>query len=193
MPNQYKCVVISGLPGAGKTTVSNELAKRLGWFRYSTGEFWKAAWRAKHPDGKVTFEEFWRSTTLQDNIEANNAMVEMARKGNVVIDCRFPAVFDSSTCLLVYLDASLETRAARMLANGRYKESLEEVKTILNSREEDEVLAGNSIQPGYDFRKPSNYHLCINSDMLSIEAEIEIIMRIVAPDNNKMPTSNSTL
>jgi cytidylate kinase len=182
MHDKYKCVVISGPPGAGKTTVSNELAKRLGWFRYSTGALWRERWHHKYPDEEVTFEDFWSKTTLQDNIEANEAMMEMSRKGKVVIDCRYVTAFDKKECLLVFLDADIETRAARLVENGRYKEWIEKVKDILNKREEDEVRMGKLVWPGYDFRNRLDYHLCINSELLSIEEEIGVIMELVVPE-----------
>lgn len=39
MKTPYRNITISGLPGAGSTTLGKELAEKMGWNRYSGGDF----------------------------------------------------------------------------------------------------------------------------------------------------------
>jgi len=59
-----------------------------------------------------------------------------------------------------------------------------EIKEILYRREADEVAASKRLF-GYDYRDSANYHLVLNTALVSQEEEIAIIKTLVSPENNR--------
>jgi cytidylate kinase len=177
-------VVISGLPGSGKSTLSKELANVLGWKRHSVGGYWRAKFKEEHPNGDVTFEEFWKGTSLEDNARADRELKGIAAEGNVVIDCRFTHKMDPYASLLVFLEATADVRAERLRKLGTYGDkTANEIKDILKARQEDELnMAKRLYGEDYDFRMPINYHVCINTGTLSVEQEIDIVLTFMQMD-----------
>ena len=179
----YNAIILSGLPGSGKTTLIESLMKLYSWPKYSIGEMYREKWREKHPDGKVSFEEYWRGVSKEENAEVNRAAKEIFVKGNVIGDTRYSIYCkEHKNNLLVFVTAGLQTRAERALKdNDKYKgKSVDDVRRILVQREYDEMSVGNDLFR-YDYRDSSNYHITLNSGMLSVEDEVYLITRMVLP------------
>ena len=83
--------------------------------------------------------------------------------------------------LLVFLVADLKTRAKRGVGLPKYNgSSQEEIKDILYRREADEVAASEGLFK-YDYRAAANYHLVLNTVMLSQDEEIAIVESLMGP------------
>ncbi len=159
----YKSVVISHLPKSGGSTLADMLAAESGWEKHAIGDLWRARWRQEHPNGIPTFEEYWRSTSREENIQVNLDAAEIARKGNVIIDTRYPVGYDD-TVLKIHLTASLDVRASR--AKSSYPGlSHRDIRLLLKQREEDEVRVGQDLF-GIDYREHRHYSMIFSTDSL---------------------------
>ncbi|MFA6376382.1 MAG: cytidylate kinase family protein [Candidatus Paceibacterota bacterium] len=172
---KYQSIVFSGLPGAGKSTLVEKLRKMYGWPVLAVGDLWRDKWAKLYPDKSVSFEEFWRTTSTDDNRQINVDFRESVLKNKLIGDSRYSIYLRDLPILLVFLTADLDTRARRGLGLAKYNShSEEEIKKILYQREADEVAAGKRLY-NYDYRDSRNYHLVFNTGMLTQEEEIAIV------------------
>lgn len=172
---KYQSIVISGLPGAGKSTLVEKLGKIYGWPVLAVGDLWRAKWPKLYPNKEIPFEEYWRTTSTEDNFQINNDFRETILKQKLIGDSRYSIYLRDLAVLLVFLNAHLDARARRGVGLAKYNHhSEEEIKKILYDREADELAAGKRLY-AYDYRDNRNYHLTLNTGMLSQEEEITII------------------
>lgn len=172
---KYQSIVISGLAGAGKTTLAKKLSGIYGWPVNSIGDLWRARWRQLYPNQETSFEEYWRTTASKDNLQVNIDFRDLAIKQNLIGDSRYTIYLRDMPVLLVFLSASIDVRAQRAFGLEKYKgKSVDEIKKILCQREVDEAATSKRLY-NYDFRESSYYHVSINTGMLSQEEEIAII------------------
>jgi len=108
----YNGVILSGLPGSGKSTVIKFLSEYFSWQVYSIGEEWRSIWKSRHPNEEISFEEFFRNTSDKENVEINKRARKIFEKGNVIGDSRFSSLYCRDLPLLsVFITADLGTRA----------------------------------------------------------------------------------
>ncbi len=174
---KYKSIFLSGLPGSGKSTLAQRLSSKYKWPVHSIGQLFRNEWGRKYPDGSIGFEEYMRSTSDEENIRVNREMSDIVRKGNVICDARYPWNLDDSGTLLVFVQASLDTRAAR--TSGRNKELPHDViKKLLSDRETDDVERCKRLF-GFDYRNPNMYHFVLNSGLLTVGQELSIVKNAI--------------
>jgi cytidylate kinase len=176
---KYQSIVFSGLPGAGKSTLVAKLKEIYKWPMLSVGDLWRARWANLCPDEEISFEEYWRTTSSEDNRQVNVDFREQATKNHLIGDCRYTIYLKDLPVFLVFLTADLNIRAKRGVGLAKYNGNGEkEIKEILYRREADEVAASKRLF-GYDYRDPANYHLVLNTAMLSQEEEIAVIKSLL--------------
>jgi cytidylate kinase len=176
---KYQSIVFSGLPGAGKSTLVAKLKEIYKWPVLSVGDLWRARWANLYPDKKISFEEYWRTTSSEDNRQVNVDFREQATKNHLIGDSRYTVYLKDLPVFLVFLTADLNIRAKRGVGLAKYNgDGEKEIKEILYRREADEVAASKRLF-GYDYRDPANYHLVLNTAMLSQEEEIAVIQGVI--------------
>jgi len=172
---RYSAIVVSGLPGAGKGHLSRELSKLTGWPVVSIGELW----RKKHKESNSTnsFEEFWKSISIEQQKTMDISAREIMEKGNIIGEFRFSKLAKGLNALFIFLTADIDKRAERAFKMGKHNEkSLEEIKKILEKRENDEVEIGKQIYgEDYDYRSPEQYSVILDSGELSVNEEVEVV------------------
>lgn len=168
-------MLLSGLPASGKSTLSRKLSEHYGWPVYSIGQMWRDEWKRIYPGGEPTFEQFWRDITTEQNLEMNIRARERFREGRIILDTRYPVFYENIGGLFIFLTAGLDVRASRVM--GRYGEKTkEDVMQELARREEDEVRTGGFLfGKGYDYRDPLNYHITLNSGLLTPDEKFRIV------------------
>ncbi len=177
----YKNIILSGLAGAGKSTLAHRLTEVYGWPLYSIGDTWRAMWKEKYPDATISFETYIEGLTREDDLHMNVRMRENFSKDNIIGDTRYAVCYKDLPALFVFVTASLEVRAERALLTSKYAgKSVQEIKGILLEREEHEVKVCKDLF-GADYRDPSHYHLVVNSGILPLEDEVKVITSLVAP------------
>ena len=68
---KYRGIVISGKPCAGKSTLCKMLSDEYNLRVHSLGQMWRDKWKAEHPKGEISFENYWRATSDEDNLQVN--------------------------------------------------------------------------------------------------------------------------
>lgn len=183
----YKSIVISGDPGSGKSTLTSALSKDLtlstgnNWSTISIGGLWRAKHRELYPDNKITFEEFWRRVSPEENIKMNKMANKRLEAGNVIGDFRYVVNLDKSQFLLVFVTADILTRARRLEIKNHIdyqSPTAGEIAEVLRRREEDELRVGKETYR-IDYTNPSNYHVVLNSSILALEQETKTIMELM--------------
>ncbi len=175
----YTSIILSGLPASGKTTLAKRLSEHWGWPIHSLGQIWRDQWKEKYPQAEISFEGYWRQTSLEDNISINQKAKEIFRKGAVIGESRYSIYCDDIPSLSLFITAPLETRASRS-ADKYLDTSFFERKKILAGREKDEVERGKQIfGEYYDYRNPQYYHLVLNSQFLQPGQEFEVARSLI--------------
>lgn len=178
---RYSSIAISGNPVAGKSSLADRLSAAYGWTRLSIGGLQRQRWRKQHPAGDVPFEDWWRSTTIEDNREINALAKSTIENGGIVADSRFCNYLDSSRCLLVFLTADLGIRVLRAKSRGEYS-GMDDRKLglLLAQREQDELRMGRLLYgDGFDYRDPRIFHAVINTGLLTVEQEFLAIDSLI--------------
>ena len=131
-------ITISGTPGSGKTTISRELAKKLGYKHYSVGDFMRELAKEEN----VTLEEFSKQAEKSVDIDKklDEKSSELGKKeDNFVMDTRLGFHFiPNSFKIKLIVDSKIGAeRIFRDLREGESFESVEEaiekIKTRMNS------------------------------------------------------------
>lgn len=177
--SRFKGILLSGLPGSGKSTASRELSKLLGWPLFSIGDLFREKWKKDHPNGEVSFESYMLKASLKDHKAMDAAARKRFEKGNLVGDMHHgAAIAEGLPILRVFISAPLEVRAQRAVHTGRFKgKSLAHIKELLNGREQEILRVAKKIYgKDYDHRDTSRYHIAINSGLLTIKEKIAIVM-----------------
>lgn len=176
----YNSVILSGLPVAGKGTLAMRLSEIYGWKVHSVGGLWREEWKKRFPNGEVSFHDFWRGTSIDENRQMNVVARDIVAKGRVVADTRFACVYEDLPSLLVFCTADIGVRVARAMQTDRYVgKSADEVREILLAREQDEVRGGREVF-NYDYRDVLRYHLVLNTGKLSVEQEVAVVCSFVS-------------
>lgn len=179
---KHGAIVISGLPGAGKSTLISRLSERTGWPVHSIGDLFRAKLKALKETGEVRpelkIENWWPTIPAEEQVRINEELLGLVNKGEIIADTRYAFYLQGadSNPFFVFLAASREIRAERGLKSPSYAgKTKDDVVGILKSREEDEGRIGFQLF-GRDYRDQNDYHLVINSDKMSINEEAGIIL-----------------
>ncbi len=181
MDYNYRNIIISGPPGPGKTSLTKELASQTGFEIYYVG----GLFRKKHSEliqkgeTNLSFEKWWAQLPDSEQIEINNQIKIFAERGGIIGDTRYAKICESTGSLHIFLYAPLEIRAQRALGSGKYpRKNQEEIEKILSDRERDEVGIGMKLF-GIDYRNQNDYHLALNTEALTVNEEVNIIMSLM--------------
>src|SRR3989338_3437620 len=105
----FNSIIISGLALAGKSTLVKRLSEAYNWPVHYIGGIWLEKWKKLYPDEEISFEDYWRKTTLEDNLEMERLSREIVYRGRVICDGRY-AVNHASNSLLVFITADIDKR-----------------------------------------------------------------------------------
>jgi cytidylate kinase len=179
-----KGIVFSGDLGSGKTTIAKEVARQLGWERYSIGDAWVEVYQRTHPQREISFSEFIYSRTSDENRAMNEFARTLLLRRRMVIESRYvnylkedPQIGQS--CLAIYVSADISVRAVWTKAGGKQAgDSLGEITQMLKQRTEEEVRVGKAIF-GIDFRDPAHYDMVLRSDAMVIPDKVATVMALI--------------
>lgn len=122
-------ITISGKPGSGKSTIADILAKKFGMKRFSAGDFRRELAKKKGMTigelNKLGEKEFF---TDKDADEWQKKIGKT--EDNFIIDGRLSYHFIPGS-LKIFLDASPETGAKRIMKQKREEENFSDLKTAI--------------------------------------------------------------
>ncbi|MBI2645384.1 cytidylate kinase family protein [Candidatus Uhrbacteria bacterium] len=176
---KYNGILFSGLPGSGKSTAVRQLAPLLDWPTFSLGDLWREQWQKLYPNQELSFEEYYRATTFEENRAMDARARDILAQGTIVSDMRHGIIAEGLPMILrVFISADMNVRAERALQTNKYKgKTLEEVRDLLSQREQTEVATAKTLYgDAYDFRDASGYHLTLNSGLLTVDEKIQSVI-----------------
>ena len=155
-------ITISGLPGSGKTTVAQLVARTLDLEHVYAGDIFRKQAEAQG----LTLEEYQRRAETDHSIDRalDDQMRSRAKRGNAVLEGRLAAFMAEAAgvkALRVFLDASEAVRAERIAGRegGGKGERLREIQ----AREASDARRYREIY-GVDYHDPTHYDLVLHSD-----------------------------
>jgi cytidylate kinase len=170
-------IAISGLPGAGSTTIARKLAKKLKLKYFSPGEIFKSCARGKEVEAAI---KVWKSRGKSKKFHQmlDDLQKKLAKKGNCVV-CGKLSVWvlkDLSNCR-IWVEAPLSVRAKRVAR--RDKLPVEIAKKLLKEREKIERVEWKRIYGIDYFEQKKSTDLVINTSKLTPSQVVEKILKFV--------------
>lgn len=166
-------IIISGLPGCGKSTIAKIISERFGFKRVSGGDALKelAIEKGFKPGGKDWWEspdgDRFLNLRYQDNsfdTEVDRKLIEMGKKGNIILDgWVMPWLFEGG--FKIWLEADRKTRAGRIAERDQINSDVA-MKLFAEREEKSYLIYKNmyNIEFGKDF---SPFDITLRVDNLS--------------------------
>ncbi len=125
-------IAVSGMPGAGSSTNSKLLAKKLNLSHFSAGDYYKKNASYLGEKETKTATEALKKKGVDISIE--KIQDDMAKKGNVVIEAKIAVHYlKGKNDFSIWLKASDRVRAERIMGRDDLKEK--EAVKIINERD----------------------------------------------------------
>jgi len=173
-------ITISGKIGAGKTTVSKILAKKLNLKYLSTGDVWREIAKEKG----ITITEFAKLAEKETKYhqELDKKTEEIGKiQDNFVFDSRLAFNFISDS-IKIFLDVNIEIAAKRIFNQKREKEKentdLEKTRKAIITREQSELKAYQELY-NLNHHDKANYDLVIDTSKSNPEKIVNKIIELL--------------
>lgn len=177
--NKKSIITIAGHVGSGKSSTADALAERLGYQRFSSGDFMRAIAEKRN----VSIEELnilaQNDETIDRDIDAQN--IEAGKKSDLVIDSRLAYHFIPES-FKVFLTLDTNVAAERiwqhMQEKGRKSQSANSVEELIENTEKRYASEKQRYLQYYnlDVTDLSPFDLVIDTETLPLEHVVETII-----------------
>lgn len=172
-------ITISGTPGSGKSTAAENIAKKMKFRHYSTGNYMRKMAEKRG----ISLLELGRLAEKDKSIdkELDRWQKELGeKKDNLVIDARLGFYFIPDS-IKVFIDADIKERARRIYSDKVRKEtniSIGDAMKKIKQRQDSERKRYKKYY-GIDPWKRSNFDQIVDSTKLTKEEVVENILNFI--------------
>jgi predicted cytidylate kinase len=165
---KFKNIVICGDVGTGTSTLSNGLAKKLGWQRISGGDFFRK-W------SRENYIPLWNKMAIPDNIEKKfdqEIFARMKKESNIIFDTHYGGWFarDMPDVFKILLVCAKDITTERILKReGSQREPKEEIE----ERRKQIRKKFKKLYSQDNYEDPKFFQLVIDTGKTSIEDTIK--------------------
>jgi predicted cytidylate kinase len=173
-------ILISGLPGAGKSSVAKAIAKQLKYRHFSTGDLQRQL--AKERKLTITQWGILEAKDPQYDQMVDDRVKSLVSTGdNIVMDSWIAPNFAKDNAVKLFLDCEENERARRRLEQKRSTEKFKTFDdTIADMRERIKTNRDRwMIYYNYDFMDMANYNLIIDTTNLKVEEVVAKILEFI--------------
>lgn len=173
-------ITISGMIGSGKSSVADEIAKRLGYQRFSSGDFMREIAKERG----ISLMELSKIAETNPKIdrEIDQRQIKFGKThDNFVIDGRLSWYFIPDS-LKIYLNVSNE-EAARRIYNDKEEtrqtekfSSLKELAEKIQERKNSEIKRYQKYY-GVNHHDKKNYNLYLDTTNMTVKEEVDYLMK----------------
>lgn len=177
-------ITISGLPGSGKSAVARLLAKKLGYKRFSSGDFQRDLAKERG----LTIKELAELEAKDPELDmlVDKRQEEFGKKqDNFVIDAWLGAKFILHS-KKIFLCADEETRAKRIFNDKSNKQRMDSEKLQDFEQTKANMIKRNKVNVerwkryyDFDYTDKKHYDLVIDTTNLTIKEVVEKILKAV--------------
>lgn len=171
-------IIISGVPGSGKSTTAKLLAKKLNYKHYSMGDFQREIAKEKG----LTIIEL---SKLEEKDKTIDKMVDEKqtklgiKEDNFVLDSRLGAKFIPDADFKIFVDCKFDERAKRIYEHSRKDESgtLSQIKKQMKERENIEKKRFKEFYK-FDYTDKKHYDIIVDTTEMKKGEVINTILEI---------------
>ncbi|MFH1642593.1 MAG: (d)CMP kinase [Nanoarchaeota archaeon] len=170
-------ITISGIAGSGKSTAAKSLSKKLKLKHYSTGNLMRSIAKKRKVSLLKLSKIAEKDNTIDKELDDRQRKLGI-EQDDFVIDGRLSALFIPKADFKIYLDCGDETRAKRILKDGRAGEKSKNVNEMIkkiNEREKSERKRYKKYYD-YDYQNKTNYNLAIDTTNMTVEEMVQEIL-----------------
>jgi len=176
-------ITISGFPGSGKSSTADNVAKKLGFNRFSSGDFMRRIALEKG----ITLNELSKIAEQdqgQIDKEIDDNVSAMSKENKIVLDSRLAFHFIPNS-FKIFLDLPPEIAKERILSNlktntlraqSENANTSEEVFNKIKERLESEKKRYKELY-NLDYTNKENFDLVIDTNKYNLQEVVEIILK----------------
>ena len=156
-------ITVSGLSGAGKTTIAKSIAEELNFRYLSAGEIFRNTAKERN----INFIDFVRNRSPQFDLDVDSRVLSCAMKGNVVLDGRLTGwVAGDWADFRIWVRCPIAIRAKRVAK--RDKITFDEAISQIRKRDNADIKIYKKIYK-IDLLDDSIYDLVIDTSRMSYD------------------------
>lgn len=172
-------ITISGMPGSGKTTTAEIIAKKLGMGFYSIGKMQREIANKKG----ISLGDLSKLEEQSPEVdkEIDDFQKELAKKDNIIVDSRLGFYFIPNS-LKIFLKVDLKEAARRVIKYERADEkfsSEEEAIKSLKKRMKSEDERYKKYYGIKDFRDEKNYDFVLDTTNIEKQEAVKKILEFI--------------
>lgn len=169
-------ICISGQPACGSSTVAKTVAERLGLDYFSPGQYFKKHSSGKETESAITVWKTEKGSSKDFHKDIDRLQLEIAEKGNVVIDGKLSIRIVKDAELNIWLKADINKRAERVAKRDSI--DFESALAKLKEKEELERSSWKKIY-GFDyFEQENEADLVVDTTDISAEEAAQKILEL---------------
>ncbi len=180
-------ITISGLPGSGKSTISKILAERLGFERYSSGDFVRQLAMESGQDILTFYKDAENNQEIDCKIDQRQKQLGQ-EKDNFIMDGRL-SFFFIPHAVKIFLDVDPDVAASRVFNARRdgetYYNNIEHARKEIGERIENEIKRYNSLY-SVNYLDKKHYDLIVDTTNLNPEQVVNEITFFLAKLNKNL-------